>query len=260
MGLDIIPDRADGQKIDQTWFNVLKSVLSLDLVPRDATGTPTDQAGSLGSSTFRWLYAYLLGVYLYNGSRSVKLQTSPGMAADYTITLPAALPASGSNFLFVNNLGQASLNLGPDNTTIEIAGSIIRVKDGSITRAKLAALGQQVSSSCGAFSIATGNADITNLSATITTSGRPVFVGLISDGSGNDSNVIPSSTGNCQITFLQGSTTLAQHLINSSIYPVSSFWHIDTPVAGTYTYKAQALAGTSGTFNVNYARLIVFEL
>ncbi len=56
MGLDIIPTIRELQKNDAEWFNALNRALSQDLVPRNSSGIPTDLAGSIGSSTLRWLF------------------------------------------------------------------------------------------------------------------------------------------------------------------------------------------------------------
>jgi hypothetical protein len=258
MGLDTIPSRSDGQKIDQTWFNIIRSALNGDFVPRDSDGIATDEGGSLGSTTYRWLHAFVSGLYVFNGTRSVKIEAPSGIATDFTIKLPTALPASGSKIWFIDNTGQSTVTLDVDNSTLETSGSTVRVKEGGITRPKLASLGQQISSSCGAYS-STSNADITNLSVSLTTTGRPVFIGLISDGSGNDSTV-GSVSSNSGIQFKRGATSLARNILISGTYaPSSSFWTVDVVSAGTYTYTAAAVI-SSGTINVNYAKLIAFEL
>ncbi len=57
MGIDTIPVRADATTILATWWNVLRSVLSGDLVPRNASGVATANAGSLGTATYPFLSA-----------------------------------------------------------------------------------------------------------------------------------------------------------------------------------------------------------
>lgn len=58
MGLNTIPDRANGDTIDQTWFNILKSIFTIDIVPRNISGVVQAVAGNLGSSTLPWLKLY----------------------------------------------------------------------------------------------------------------------------------------------------------------------------------------------------------
>lgn len=55
MGLNSIPDRANGDVIDQTWFNTLKSVITGDWAPRNVSGVVQAVAGSLGTVAIPWL-------------------------------------------------------------------------------------------------------------------------------------------------------------------------------------------------------------
>jgi len=146
-----------------------------------------------------------------------------------------------------------------------------KIANTTIAKSKLAALGQQISSSSGNFNVTNSSttfADVTNLSVTITTSGRPVFVSLISDGSdedGSSGNIISTSSA-AKFRFRRGSTTIAVFSIGVSgevgKVPSSSFMHIDTPSAGTYTYSFQhaSATGTSVGRNVGYTKLIAYEL
>lgn len=86
-----------------------------------------------------------------------------------------------------------------------------KMADGFLTQAKRAALGQQVSSSCGTYSrsVATfGN--VTNLSVSITTTGRPVFVGMIpAGGEGSQSYISIGGPGANTPSTLTGLTHTA---------------------------------------------------
>lgn len=148
-----------------------------------------------------------------------------------------------------------------------------------VTRADMAALGQQISSSSGAFTMASATpADVTNLSVSITTTGRPVFVGLMDDGSGSQSalgavviGANPETSASIQFYLLRGATQLCQMLLQGAntttefltIYtPPSSVWIIDVPAAGTYTYKLQ-VASTGATHwqaEVRNTKLIAYEM
>lgn len=150
-----------------------------------------------------------------------------------------------------------------DDSTIEANSNVLRVKNGGITRAKQAALGQQVSSSCGSFTTSSGSyGDVTNLSVSITTSGRPVFLALIS-ASGSAASRIGTngSTGN-YIKFVRDSTDVAEFwcLSASVTRMVPSLLHVDTPAAGTYAYKVQAKAAVADTLTMTELKLIAFEL
>lgn len=135
-----------------------------------------------------------------------------------------------------------------------------------------------LSASCSNFSTtSTSYVDVTNLSAVITTNGRPVIMTLVPDGdttSGHEANVFFNGTTNTsefKMQFLRDSTTVAiiQKETSDSgltdIYestPVGCVNAYDAPPAGTYTYKLQIKRGTgaSAGVGINYAKLFVYEL
>lgn len=167
-------------------------------------------------------------------------------------------------------------------TTAKINDSAVttaKINDGAVTQAKRAALGHQLSSSSGSIitspAVANTFYDLTNLTISITTTGRPVYIGLISDGSGSSASVGASqnaSTPLCQIKFVRGSTDVSQQYISIAspnyssgttriFVPASSFNHIDVPTSGTYTYKAQATcSSTAATYFVQNIKMIAYEL
>lgn len=165
-------------------------------------------------------------------------------------------------------------------TTAKIADSNIttaKIADGAVTRPKLAALGQQLSSSCGLYTTtSTSWADVTNLSVTITTTGRPVMLKLVADGSGNTSYVYFGNLNNGiaaalgHIGFYRSTTNLADlttgYTVNVSsasreLYAnPAGYSHVDVVSAGTYTYKVSALCATGVNININYVKLLAFEL
>lgn len=151
-----------------------------------------------------------------------------------------------------------------------------KIADGNVTQAKRVALGQQISSSSGTFSTTSSSfVDVTNLSVTITTTGRPVVVALISDDSTADSYIEVLRTGTVtqytgKLKILRDATTInqtaflgtyASSATLASSWPVSSINHVDVPSAGTYTYKVQAIASTTNTtVGVFRSKLIAYEL
>lgn len=60
MSTDTIPARQGGQVIYADWFNLLRQVLSGDLVPRNSGAIPQDGIGGLGTAVFKWIRAYIL--------------------------------------------------------------------------------------------------------------------------------------------------------------------------------------------------------
>jgi hypothetical protein len=165
--------------------------------------------------------------------------------------------ARSSNQLIIKNSGVATA----------------KIADGAVTQSKRAALGQQVSSSSSTFIHATTTiTDVSNLSVSITTTGRPVFVGLIPDGSGNHGyiNCNSVSGANAQLYIYRDAASIAEVMLlanvgvtgHSIIMPVGALYTIEVPSAGTYTYKARVkVSSANGTdVRVYYAKLIAYEL
>lgn len=129
-----------------------------------------------------------------------------------------------------------------------------------------------------------------DLSASITTNGRAVFIGLQADALAGDSslslfaseNTAQNADAYCKVKFVRDSTDVAIHFArakqgivvsggalptsHSTIanFPVSSFMHIDTPTAGTYNYRTfydtGGSLGDSTSCTINNAKLFVYEL
>lgn len=136
----------------------------------------------------------------------------------------------------------------------------------------------QISASSGLFATAsTSYIDVTNLSVTITTTGHPVELSLVSDGNttpGNEASIYAYSTtgdtARAEFAFIEGSTLIASHVLEPSIsgstspfisIPSSSLRHFYHPPAGTYTYKIQVKKsqGTGFPVSVNYSKLVAAE-
>jgi len=160
-------------------------------------------------------------------------------------------------------------------TTAKIADANVttaKLADGAVTQAKRAALGEQISSSTGNLAQITSvtQVDITNLTATITTTGRLVRIEIVSDGTANLGSDYARiwAHGDCYLLGLRGATEIGTYNIKSPAspnevkLPSSSFAWYDKPAAGTYTYKIQgwrdSLSGTG--LNVKYSKLVVYEL
>jgi hypothetical protein len=180
--------------------------------------------------------------------------------------------------LQVKNAGITGAKLNDnvvDDITIEKTGTTLNIKDGgvgstqiangAVTQAKRASLNLQTSSSSGTFNITNSSSTystVTNLSVTITTTGRPVFVGLMSDGTNTT-----ATTEACLVTdggfyrFARGSSSLGGFFVGSNSVPCTSFFVIDSPSAGTYTYSfQQRTSGGSQRRDVTRAVLIAYEL
>jgi hypothetical protein len=162
-----------------------------------------------------------------------------------------------------------------DNSTIEKNVTNIKVKNGGIgttqiasgavTQEKRAALGQQISASSSSwYSASSSYVDVTNLTVTITTTGRPVFIGLVPDGSENPALVGHADTGEVHYKLvIDGSTTAGIFVVAGYGYlqaPVSSISTTIIPAAGSHTFKLQAKKVSGGQMRVDYCKLIAFEL
>lgn len=154
-------------------------------------------------------------------------------------------------------------------TTAKIADANVttaKIADASVTQAKRATLGQQVSSSSATFSSSsTSFVDVTNLTVTITTTDRPVFIGFISDGTSNLSGFYASgndSAADPAFAIYRDATLVCSSLgpTRAGASPAGSLTHIDIPSAGTYTYKLQTKVVSAGASNVHYLKMIAYEL
>jgi hypothetical protein len=277
---------------------------STSFVWQSNTNTPahTDQA----SAILRNLTA---------NSKSLTLSPPAAMGADFTIVLPnlpgsgskfVSMDSSGnmgatwavdsttievnSNVVQVKASGITPTQLAADSvttvkilnsnvTTAKIADSNVttaKIADLNVTRPKLVAVGQQVSSSSSTFSTSSATfVDVTNLTVTITTTGRPVMVIVQNDGTGNQTffggskSTSAVSTG-CIFRFMRDATEIARYGLTMAVNGVSGatgsslysgpILHLDTPSAGTYTYKLQIQGYLSSTAAAFQLKLLAYEL
>jgi hypothetical protein len=224
------------------------------------------------------------------GSKYLTLAPPAAMGSNYNLTLPA-LPGASGNFLTCDTSGNISAVTAVDNSTLQVSTNTLKVKNQGIQQANLAprttgstvaAGGVAISSSSGAFNTSSLSfTPVTNLSVTITTTGRPVWVGLVSDGGGTSPAFLgalwASGTPNpieADFNIKNGALQIASYALNvgapsssttNRIYvPVSALCTLDTGVngsPGTYTYTVNALA-SSGSVSAEcwYAQLIAYEI
>jgi len=145
-----------------------------------------------------------------------------------------------------------------------------KIANQAVTQVKLAARstgttvgagGVGISNSSATFSTASSSPTaITNLSVTITTTGRPIFVGLVAATSGQSAITVSGTPFAGAVYLFNGASQIANYGINPEVsIPTSSIYTIDTPSAGTYTYSAKAsISGTS--ISVFNTRLVAYEL
>lgn len=224
--------------------------------------------------------AYVLrypGSYPTPSGNYIALQ-APSSITSYALTFPSAVAASNGSLLTSSNTGQLSYSV-VDNTTIQLSAGVLGIKPQGVTQDLLAPRatgttvgvgGVAISGSSGAYSNGSPTpVDVTNLSVTITTTGRPVAIILTADGSGSQANIGSSRGTNNTIGFfniVRGASTISSSIIQSvipagsvQIYsPPGSVAFTDVVGAGTYTYKLQAYA--LGTVFIQFCQLVVYEL
>jgi hypothetical protein len=169
------------------------------------------------------------------------------------------------------------IDLGSTISAGDIASDAIttaKILNANVTRAKLEAVGQQLSSSSGTYSMSSGtSAAVTNLSCAITTTGRPVMVKVIADGSGSNMYLEMSRANDAMsaIVLIKRDATVIYrrdsiHTATSaasvfSDYPAPE--QVDIVAAGTYTYTVEVACGygtNSPTVKMYYSKLLVYEL
>lgn len=152
----------------------------------------------------------------------------------------------------------------PGGTT----GQILTYDTSATNKVKWADKNFALSSSCGSFSTTSGSfVDITNLTATLVCTGRPVMIALVPDGTTNQSFWFHNTSGNginVQIV-KDGATVIANTIVQVNVANVfmTNSWHVlDVPTAASHTYKAQAkiTSGGAGSGSVVFYKLLVYEL
>lgn len=182
----------------------------------------------------------LSGLYLGSaGGFTTKLLGAA--TSSYTLTFPPAAPAT--------------------------AGYLKMDTSGTVTAP---VLGQQVSSSTDANTITSSSyTDLPNLTVSITTTGRPVILAVVADGSTNSMCAAsPTSLGKgTEFQILRDSTQIARYRMLYNIGSAAtlsiplSLMHLDAPAAGSYTYKIQARSIDNATATgIIYAKLVAYEL
>lgn len=210
------------------------------------------------------------------------------LASSYDITLPGALPVS-TKFLRISSTGVVEAAVAPDASTLEVSGSTLQIKDSgvttakinalAVTRAKLEAVGQQVSSSpVSAFSGSSASyATVTNATVSITTTGRPILIMLVPNGTGEAYLGLTSSASADQYAYLRISVTGSATTTVGGCYfgnyaTTSGYGRWEPPgifgtclyaaAAGTYTLTLQYKVANAATsvFYASTFNLVAFEL
>lgn len=233
------------------------------------SATSTAAAMDAGSYTFRNSGASANGLTLQ----------APVLASNITETLPQ-IPVSTS-FMQMDASGNmsASVTVSQGITASNIANNTIteakmaplsigtaELIAASVTRAKLEALGQQVSSGCGSYNVPNSYSNVTNLTVVITTTGRPVHIGLEPDSTSNAR--LTTTSGDLLLRLMRDGTPIKGwelSAVNGAFVssPGSSINCTDVGASAashTYTVQAQYNTTSSGNAAVENCVLVVYEL
>lgn len=217
----------------------------------------------------------------YNGSyptpsgNAIVLAAPASLSGTYQMTLPAVTPSAAGAFLTSNTSGVLGYT-NVDNSTLTISSNVIavaagginttQIADGAVTQAKLAAPNYGLSASSGNFMGTASSPTTVGISATISaTTGRPIEVSLITDGSASATGYLGISAGaTLNLYFFRDSTQIAHiEFINGSsgfitILP-PGLVALDVPSGGLHTFSLQySISG--GTATVAFLRLYAHEI
>lgn len=261
------------------------------------TGLVSPASASFATDTFTWLYD--TGKYALMASGPLHLrrdgETSPHrvkitppatLAAAYDLTLPAALPASNA-YLYSSLTGATAFSTTALASSVDTASiqslAVTEAKIGAlaVTRAKQAVVGQQVSSSCGAFDTASlSMTAVTNLNVTLTiTTTRPIVLMCVQDGAAASyagftvvsdtltytawrGQIAVSNAETANIALFEGLQRLAS-TTGDIIWPPSTLNTIYVPgTTGTFTFTVQVsrVVATSTLVRASYMKLVAYQL
>lgn len=177
---------------------------------------------------------------------------------DHTSGKGVQIPTGG-----IANLAVTTAKIAANALTADATGRG-KMADGFVTRAKIEAVGQQNSFDRGLSFATTSTSlvDVTDLNATITTTGRPVIVGVKRGGTGAGFGISVESSAQqvlAEIAILRGATVVYRELYalkqnysgatsgTAVLSLPSAFTLLDAPGAGSHTYKMQVGLSFSGT-------------
>ena len=252
-----------GGKVKTAHVNQFYTALNQDLVPRNSAGAPTAGGGSLGTSTFTWLDGFLSGSLYFPGSTKWKLSKDGSDNYNFDFNGINRFRISSAGVLTIGSIGNANV----------------------ITRDNLVAVGQQVSGGSGLYNNTTATFTDVTTAFNITVTGRPVVLTLLSTGISTPSYIGVDRTGGAGETdvFCVAQFKLVRNgVLDFSLVSITGISRtfsdgtfvnrvapgtisgIDTPSAGTHSYKLQGAASggtSSGCAAVaQQVKLMAYEL
>ncbi len=290
-GTDSLPDITTSTTvITRDLFNTERNSLQGDFVCRNLSGDATANFCNNGTSSFPWLNGFYNELTL--GDTTATATISVANSADIVLDTGAASKnitgkINGTNAFECSSTtcsfysgGSVVADFDANGVnTDDIANSAIttaKIGANAVTRAKMESVGLQISSSSGTFNTtSTSPVDVTNLSLSITTSGREVAVGLTGNGIGGGCELRSDDDSgdglhsahiyilrdalfifNSRFGNISGAAAANNIMITPAAYSVT-----DNPGSGTYTYKVQLEAdNTSDQAHLTNCRLYAREL
>jgi hypothetical protein len=247
---------------------------------RNSSGTyspPAGQpviAGSIIDATVENNLVADLGAELTDSlSRSGKGgMSAPLRTADGTVAAPAhaftSETGSGWFRIAAGRLGAAILGV----LRVEVNATGVTIPDdldvtgaisfGSLTgqaaRSNLPTVGEQVSASSGSFTTNSGSlVDVTNVTVTITTTGRPVVLSLQPDDSGSAGALIGAGTQGSGAAILVDGTAIATYALQADTLYQGWMLIDPAPTVAAHTYKLQVANAFGATGNTSVTRMIL---
>jgi len=215
------------------------------LIVNEASNTPANvQMGSvlLGNNS--------------SGSKFLTLAPPAAMAANYTVTLPT-IPGAQS-FMAIDTSGNIT---GYAAVAGGITGTMIA--PATVARSNQVAVGQQISSK---FSGSGSSGAVSTLQVTLTTTGRPICIGLngiysITFGPTiyHSAYVTASTTADITLYDVGNNVPISiQNVIPSQPQPASSFNVLYAAAAGTYTFQVYINQATGDTGTVTFENVVLY--
>lgn len=251
--------------------------VSETFVWQSAANTPANL--DAGSVIFRDIVA---------NSNGVTVNPPNPIPSNYSLTLPS-LPAS-QKFMTLDAAGNMSAPWAVDNSTIEVNSNTVQVKASGITTTQISSQAVEqnnlyirtansstasagnvaISSSCGSFTTTAGDNNpqlVTNLSVTLTTTGRPVIIKIIPDinssSSGEGSRINDDTAGGMAIRIKRDASFISVFTLSgdgSGTAYWSPFDTLDVPSAGSHTYSVYVNTNISGNAAIFNMRLMAYEI
>lgn len=235
------------------------------------TATAAFSAGVLvvKSSSTSFANIDVQSVVLANAGNLVNQLTllAPTLSSSYDLTLPSVpltlsiltVDTSGvmgytMNATVADPVGQAMSSTGAN----AVANSRTRT-----TGTSVGVGGVALSASCGNPSItSTAVTGIVNLQVDIVTSGRPVFVGIVQDGSGQANLAAAPSSNLLNIYFRRdlSAVIMTSQVSDFGEVATSIFYQVDFPSAGSHHYEVLYSLNAPGSGLFPFSKLVAYEL